>query len=473
MESKTQRKRRARQQPYAEARDATPRPIVVPASPLLTGPIVPTLLRFALPNVFAMTAAAAVTIAETFYIGRLGTEPLAAMALVFPLIMLTQMMSSGAMGGGVSSAVSRALGARDEARARSLAVHALVIGVAGGVLFSATFLIASPMLFPAIGARGGVLAETLSYAGTFFAGASALWLFNTASAIVRGAGNMTIPSAVTVAVCAIQIVLGGALCLGLAGLPRLGLAGAALGQIGAYAAGALALILYLRSRHARVRLDFAGITLQRGLFRDILKVGAVACVSSILAVLSIVVMGRFIAGLGPAVLAGYGIGTRLEFLLIPIAFAIGVAAVPLVGMAIGAGDVARARRIAWTGGLLAGATVGAIGLLGWVWPEAWAGVFTTDPAVIAATRDFLHAAAPAFGLLGLGSCLYFASQGSGRMLGPVLAQALRVAVIITGGGVLARNDAGAKAYFILIGIGMAVHGLGNALALALTRWERG
>ena len=85
--------------------------------PLLSGPILPTLLRLAAPNVLAMTMAVAVGVAETWYIGLLGTGPLAAMALVFPFNMLTQMLSSGAMGGGVSSAVSRALGAGDDARA--------------------------------------------------------------------------------------------------------------------------------------------------------------------------------------------------------------------------------------------------------------------------------------------------------------------------------------------------------------------
>lgn len=71
--------------------------------------------------------------AETYYVGRLGTTLLAAMALVFPFAMLTGMMSAGAMGGGVSSAVSRALGALDSGRANTLAVYALVIGAAAGV----------------------------------------------------------------------------------------------------------------------------------------------------------------------------------------------------------------------------------------------------------------------------------------------------------------------------------------------------
>ena len=67
---------------------------------LLSAPILPTLLRLAAPNVLAMVMTVLVGIAETYYVGRLGTTPLAAMALVFPFAMLTQMMSAGAMGGG-------------------------------------------------------------------------------------------------------------------------------------------------------------------------------------------------------------------------------------------------------------------------------------------------------------------------------------------------------------------------------------
>ena len=86
------------------------------ANPLLVAPVAPTLAKLAAPNLLGMMAATAVSIAETAYIGRLGAEALAAAALVLPLIMLMGMMSAGAMGGGVSSAISRALGAGDTER---------------------------------------------------------------------------------------------------------------------------------------------------------------------------------------------------------------------------------------------------------------------------------------------------------------------------------------------------------------------
>ena len=113
----------------------------VPVNGLLTSPILPTLLRLALPNTIAMFGSTLVAVAETSYIGRLGIEPLAGIALVFPFVMLTQMMSAGAMGGGVSSAISRALGAGDRDSAATLALHAAIIGGCGGIFFTVMMLL--------------------------------------------------------------------------------------------------------------------------------------------------------------------------------------------------------------------------------------------------------------------------------------------------------------------------------------------
>src|SRR6202451_933460 len=130
---------------------------------LLDGPILRTLLWLAWPNVIALSASTCVVIAETSYIGRLGVESLAAMALVFPLVMLTMTMSGGAMGGGVASAIARALGAGDHERASTLATHAMLNGIAFGLVFMCGMLIFGPTLLEAMGGRGNVLAQAVGY----------------------------------------------------------------------------------------------------------------------------------------------------------------------------------------------------------------------------------------------------------------------------------------------------------------------
>jgi Na+-driven multidrug efflux pump len=265
-------------------------------------------------------------------------------------------------------------------------------------------------------------------------------------------------------------VLSGGLGLGLGGLPRLGMLGIALGQIIAFGAGTLVLLAYLRSRHSRVRLVFSTALLRGEMFRDILKVGAIACLSPLQSVLTILILTGLVARFGTNALAGYGIGARLEFLLIPITFAIGVACVPLVGMAIGAGDAPRARRVAWTGGAMSALVLGGVGLVAATMPWLWADIFTDEQGVLASAYSYLSWAGPAYGFLGLGLCLYFASQGAGKVLGPVLAGTARLLVVAAGGWWLASQGAAEWSIFALIGTAMIVFGLMTAAAVYFVPW---
>ena len=283
--------------------------------PLLTAPILPTLLRFALPNMAAMLSTALAAIAETTYVGSFGVASLAAMALVFPMIMLQQMMSAGAMGGGVSSAVSRALGAGDTARASALAVHAMWIGIGAGVAYTVLMLVFGPAIYAMLGGSGEALAQAIAYSNVAFVGSIGVWLTNTFASVIRGSGNMKVPSATFLAVSITQVLVGGALGLGWGPFPRWGMPGVAAGQVIAYGAGAVFLYFYLRSSSSRLKLAVAATPVKRELLRDILKVGALACISPLQTVLTILILTRLVAQFGTDALAGYGIGTRLEFLL--------------------------------------------------------------------------------------------------------------------------------------------------------------
>ena len=442
-------------------------------SPLLEGRILGTLLRLALPNVFAMVTTVAVGIAEISYIGILGTEPLAAMALVFPFVMLTQMMSSGAMGGAVSSAVSRALGAGDIERAQALALHAAVIGSVAGLIYSIVFLTFGPLIYEFLGGRGRVLTEATRYSNVFFLfGAILIWLNNSLLSVVRGTGNMVLPSATIFIVSIIQIAVGGVLGLGIGSFPGFGMAGVALGQVVATFAGVTFAAWFLLTGRGRLTLRFRGIPFRAEMFSDILKVGALACLSPVQAVLAVLIFTALVARFGVNTLAGYGIGARLEFLLIPIAFGVGVAAVPMVGMAIGANQVARARRVAWTAGAVSGGALGVVGITFALAPDLWASLFTRDAAVLAETRRYLQLAGPGFGFLGMGLSLYFASQGAGKVLGPVMASTLRLTLVAAGGAWLVHVSAGASALFALVGLSMTVYGLATATAVFVTPWGR-
>ncbi|QIL80642.1 MATE family efflux transporter [Diaphorobacter sp. HDW4A] len=443
-----------------------------PASRLLEAAILPTLLRLAVPNVLALVSSVLVGIAETYYVGRLGTIPLAAMAIVFPFAMLTQMMSNGAMGGGVSSAISRALGSGDRERAGTLALHAMAIGAGAGVAYSLLFVLCGPWFFQLLGGKGEVLLEAVRYGQVLFSGAMLVWLCNTLASVVRGTGNMRVPSTVVMVVALLQIMIGGSLGLGLGPMPPWGMTGIALGNIIAMGLGSVVLLAYLQWGQKALPIPWRSVRFAWPMFRDILRVGAFACLSPVQSVLTALIMTGLVARFGPQALAGYGIGQRLEFLLIPIAFGIGVASVPMVGMAIGAGQVARARRVAWTAGYVSALVLAVLGLTVMLVPSLWSAMFSTDPLVLANADLYLRTTGPGFAFFGLGLTLYFASLGSGHVLGPILAGSARLVLVAVVGAWLAQSGGGsAQPLFWLVFAGMVIYGVTTVWAVRRTRWE--
>ena len=452
--------------------DEEERPLPPPEPPvrnaLVDGPILPTLLRLAWPNVIALTAGTCVVIAETSYIGRLGVESLAAMALVFPFVILTMTMSGGAMGGGVASAIARAIGAGDIDRASTLASHALLIGLCFGLAFMLGMLIFGPAILELLGGRGNVLAYAVGYVQIFFGGAVAPWLMNTFAGVLRGTGNMKLPSLLVFSSAACQIVLGGT--LGLGPIPSFGMRGVAAGSLVAYTISLSVMAWYMFSGRARVMPKIRGLHVQWPMFFDILKVGVISCFSPLQSVLTVAIFTHMLARFGTEILAGYGIGARLEFMLTGFAFSVGIASVPMVGMAIGAGKVARARRIAWTAGCVSFVSVGVFATAIAIVPDVWVNIFTDDPSVRAASRQYLSTAAPMYAFIGLSISMYFSSQGAAKVLGPVLAQTARLVFVSAGGWWLSMYAPTAANFFMLAAASMVVLGLLSVASVIFTRW---
>ena len=437
---------------------------------LIEGPIVKTLVRLAAPNMLVMLAQTSVGLIETYFVGKLGTDSLAGVALVFPIVMLMQMMSAGAMGGGISSAIARALGAGRRDDANALALHALVIALAFGLAFTVTVLPGGRWLYAAMGGSGASLDAALIYSTVVFAGAILVWLFNSLANVIRGTGNMAVPALVTCIGVVVLIPLSPCLIFGLGPLPRLGVAGGAVAVLIYYAVGSIALAAYLRSGRSVVRLSFRGVRLRWTLFRDILRVGAVAALITVQTNLTIAIATGFVGAFGSAAIAGYGTASRLEYLLIPLVFGLGGPLVAMVGTNIGAGRPDRALRVAWIGAAIAAGLCEFIGVCAAVFPQAWLSLFGSDPAMLDAGTRYLHVVGPAYGLFGLGMALYFASQGAGRLLWPLLANMARLLIAAVGGWLALRWTGSLTEVFIALSVALATFGLINAAAVASGVW---
>ncbi len=430
----------------------------------------PTLARLSAPGLLLVVFQSAVSIADTHYVGRLGTTPLAGLALVFPLLMLLQMTSAGAMGGGVSSAIARALGAGDLARARSLVVHALVIALGMAAGFTLVLLTLGPSIYRLLGGGGEALAHALTYSNVVFAGAIGVWLANTFASIMRGSGNTLVPALALVAAAILQIPLSGALTLGWGPFPALGIAGAASAYV--FGAGVATLVsgtVVLRGRLCPTRAD---LKLDPRRFGDILKVGAISSLSALQTVITAVVLTGLVGRFGTAALAGYGVGMRLELLQVPIAFAIGQALVVMVGTNVGAGSAARAKRIAYLGAAMAAAFCLVIGSTVALLPRLWVSIFSADPAVLEAGSAYLRTVGPFYPFMGMGIALYFASQGAARVGWPVLAGTARLIIVICGGFAVVSYAGSLPALYAVVALGMTVWGSATLYAVRTTDWSR-
>jgi Na+-driven multidrug efflux pump len=201
-------------------------------------------------------------------------------------------------------------------------------------------------------------------------------------------------------------------------------------------------------------------------------VGAPGSLNTVLTNLTVVVLTALVGPFGATALAGYGLGARLEYLQIPIVFGLGSGLVTMVGTSIGAGDRARAVRVAWVGAAMAAGITGVIGILAALFPLAWLGLFTTDPGVLAAGTRYLTIVGPFYGFFGAGLALYFASQGAGRLLWPLLAGFTRLLIAAVGGWLATRwLGGGLSGIFVAMAAALVVFGVINVTAIRLGAWR--
>jgi Na+-driven multidrug efflux pump len=285
--------------------------------------------------------------------------------------------------------------------------------------------------------------------------------------VLRGNGNMLVPALGFIGAAVIQIPLSGSLVLGVGPMPRLGIWGAAIAYVLSFGLAAVVMAVAVFRPSSDLRPRGADFVLEKRLFNDILQVGGLSVLNAFQTVLAAVALTGFVGRFGAAALAGYGVGVRLELLQIPLVFAVGQALVVLVGTNIGAGNPARAKQVGWVGGGLAGAICLVIGWTVAFFPLAWVGLFSSDAAVLDAGQAYLRIVAPFYPLLGINVALYFASQGAGRMLMPVLAGTTRLAIVLVGGAVAASLTA----IFGVIALGIVVGGALMIWFVARSTWK--
>ena len=436
---------------------------------MLSGAVVPTLLSLAWPNILVMLAQASTGLIETWWLSHLGIDALTGMAIVFPCFMMMSMLSAGAIGGGIASSIARALGARRQDDADALVLHAIVINLVIGIATSAIFLVFGSRIYTAMGGQGASLRAALEYSNVVFAGNIMLWLMNALASVIRGTGDMMLPS---VAVClgvVVLVPLSPLLIFGAGPIPALGIAGGGLAVVITTVLSFLILSVYLLSGRSGVTLRWR--PLRWSMASDILRVGGVGVINTLQTTLTVTLATAMVGHIGgPDAVAGYGTGARLEYLLIPLVFGLGAPLVALVGTNIGAGQRKRALKIALSGAMIAFALTECIGVAAAIYPVAWLSLFGHDPKMLATGVLYLRAVGPVYGFFGLGLSLYFASQGAGRLGWPLFGGLLRMATALGGGWLVLKFTGSLHWLFLILALSLVVYGTTVVLAIGSGAW---
>jgi len=347
---------------------------------LTSGPVWLNLLRLAGPMLFGIAAVMSVQLVDTYFVGKLGTGPLAALSFSFPVALTLASLSIG-LSAGAASVVSRAVGRGHRRRTRRLATDSLMLTIAVMVPLTAVGLLTLDPILRILGAEGDILAMAVGYMRIWYLSLPFLVVTMVSNAMVRASGDAFSPSTIMITSAVLNVVATPILVFGAGPVPALGIEGAALGTLLARIIGACSALYLVMWRDRLV------VSLRRGLRRffrsagQVLGIGLPAALGNASNPLGIAVATAVIAILGAETVAGFGVATRLEaFAILPM-LALSASIGPMVGQNWGGDRAARVVSALKTAyGLCAGWSL-LLALFFWLLGRPIAGAFASEPSV--------------------------------------------------------------------------------------------
>jgi putative MATE family efflux protein len=424
-------------------------------------------MRLAAPTTFVMAVSAVSNVVYTIYVSRLGVDAIGAVSLVFPVSLLALTSMGGGIGAGAASAIARAHGAGRSGEAALLAGEALLLCLALGVGFGLATLVGAPALFRLMGARGAVHEGATLFARVLFGGVAITFFSMMLDSVMRGEGNVRVPAVWSVVSLILQMLVTPVFMFVLG----LGLVGGALAMLACHLVCVFPRLRWVFGGHSLVRPTLRIRETRLAPTREILRVGIPAAMSTSINNIGLMALTAVVTRLGEKDLAAYGLGTRLDFVLMSFAYGVAAGVLTLVGMATGARRMDRVRAFTTRGVALAVGLLTLPGLL-FLWrPALWLGMFTDDPAVHAIGAQYFRIIGPTYPLLGVTMVIAFAFQGIGRATLPLALTVVRVAGVLIAAVVCTRQlGLGERAVFNCIAAGNVLGAL--SLVVLFTTMER-
>lgn len=434
---------------------------------LLEDPVLPTLWRLALPMVLGIAAIVVFNVVDTFWVGRLGPDALAAMSFTFPVVMVVMGLAIG-VSVGATAVIARAIGAAEQEAVRRLTTDALLLALLLVTAVAGLGIVTLDPLFRALGAEERILPLIADYMIPWYLGVGLLVIPMVGNGAIRATGDTRTPSVVMVIAGLTNAVLDPVLIFGLGPIPAMGLRGAALATVGSYSLAMIAAV-YLLGVRLRM-LSWPSLATLIPSWRRILKVGLPAAATFLIAPVATGVLTRLVASHGPEAVAGFGVGTRIESLaLIPIG-ALSTAVTPFVAQNLGAGLCARIRSAMRVCVGAAGVVGLASALLLALGARPLGAVFNADSEVIAATAAYLWIVPISYAGLGAAQLMGSCFNALDRPLRATLLVTVRLVVLAVPLAILGSSLAGLRGLFGGI---TTANLLVGALALWLVRRQIG
>jgi len=383
---------------------------------LTEGSILKSLLSLSIPIIFANLLQTAYQLTDTFWVGRLGAEAIAAVSLSFPMIFLVVSLGGGLVMAG-TILVSQFKGKNDQKAINHIAAQTLLmVGAISLVLATAGYFL-SPLLVRLMKVDSTVFAGAVSYMKISFLGIVFMFAFIVFQSLMRGIGDVKTPMYIIFGTVILNLLLDPLFIFGYGFIPALGVAGAAMASVGTEALSALVgLILLLTGKH-QIQLHLSDLKPDFPLLKKMFSLGLPASIGQSTRALGMNLMTFLIASFGTLNLAAYGIGSRvLSFVIIP-AMGLSMATSTLVGQNMGAGKAKRAERIVKLSAITGFIFLTLAGVVTFLFAEQIATIFIPqDLVTIQASAVFIKIVALTFGFIGLQMTLNGAFQGSGNTL---------------------------------------------------------
>ena len=384
-----------------------------PTARLTEGPIGRHLINMTVPVLFGITMMMAQGLVDTWFLGMVGDRELAAFGFGFPILMIVMSIAIG-LGAGTSSVVARAIGSGDLRRARRLASDSLLLSFLITFAICIAGILTIDPLFRLLGAPEDMLPMIRSFMKILYAGVPFVVVGMVGMASMRATGDTRLPSLLMVIAAVLNVILDPIFIFGFGPIPRMELDGAATAALISRAVVFLGTVYLMRNRLDMLSFRKPDPVEMRESWRDILHVGVPAAGTNVIVPLGAALVTAMIARFGPDAVAGFGVASRIESMMLVIYYAMSSIIGPFVGQNYSAGRERRILRSLWlctafclsSGLVIAGLLAAGSDLL--------PGLFSSNPDVISVTQQFLWIVPVSYGTYGMVMVMNAAFNGLGK-----------------------------------------------------------